>query len=140
MVARKKAAASPVAPMTRSDKINALEANREARRKIEAQLKPLEDEYKVLKAELLDDLVNSKEEGARTSTATISVSRILVPVMDDPVQALKYLLKTNNMHVLLNQPFSTPAWRELAVERKVVIPGTHAFEKVDLNHSSTKTS
>lgn len=139
MVARKKVAAAPAAPLTRSDKINALEANRQKRRELEAQLKPLEDEYKVLKAELLDDLLNSKEEGAKTAAATVSVSRILVPVMDDSALAMKYLLKTNNMHILLGQPFSTPAWRELAVERKVAIPGTHSFEKVDLNHSSTKT-
>ncbi len=137
MVARKKAAAD--APMSRSERINALEKNRQARRKLEAQLKPLEDEYKVLKAELLNDLINSKEEGAKTSLATVSVSRLLVPVMDDPAAAFKFLLKTNNMHVLLGQPFSTPAWRELVVERKVEIPGTHSFEKVDLNHSSAKT-
>lgn len=139
MVARKKVAPTTAAPMTRSEKINALDANRAKRRALEAQLKPLEDEYKVLKAELLNDLLNSNEEGAKTAQATVSVSRILVPVMDDPVAAFKFLLKTNNMHVLLGQPFSTPAWRELAVERKVAIPGTHSFEKVDLNHTSTKT-
>jgi len=135
MVARKKEGAKP----SRSELINSLEKNRQARRKLEAQLKPLEEEYKSLKATLIEDLVANKEEGAKTTMATISLSRLPVPVMDDPEKAFKFLLKTNNMHILLGQPFSTPAWRELAVDRKVEIPGTHSFEKVDLNHTSTKT-
>ena len=138
-MARKAAAPAATKPLSRSDMINALEKNRQARRKLEAQMKPLEEEYKTIKAALIEDLINSKEEGAKTAAATVSLSRIMVPVMDDPAAAFKFLLKTNNLHILLGQPFSTPAWRELAMERKVAIPGTHAFEKVDLNHSSTKT-
>lgn len=136
-MARKPAAAP--AFLTRGDLIDALEQNRQERRKLEALLKPFEDEYKVIKGRIMEDLLANKEEGGKTASATVSISRILVPVMDDPVVAFKYLVRTNNLHILLGQPFSTPAWRELAVERKVVIPGTHSFEKVDLNHSSTKT-
>ena len=132
---------APPAPLelTRGELINLLEANRQERRKYELLLKPLEDEYKRLKSKILESLLADNEEKAGTGTATVSVSRVTVPVIDDVSVCIKYLVKTGELHALLGQPFSTPAWRELVKHKGADLPGTHTFEKIDLNHSSIKS-
>lgn len=120
------------------DLIDALDMNRQSRRKYEDALKPLEAEYKRLKALVLESLISSNMEKAGGKFATVSISRVTVPVVDDPLAAMKYLVRTGDVHALLAQPFSTPAWRELVERKGGDLPGTHTFEKVDLNHSSIK--
>lgn len=131
-------AKKPTAAPSLGDLIDALDMNRQKRRTIEQALKPLEDEYKVLKAEILNKLLGDKMEKAGGKFATVSVSRTTVPVVDDPLVMLKYLIRTGDVHALQAQPFSTPAWRELVERKGADLPGTHTFEKVDLNHTSIK--
>ena len=133
------AAAVTDAPMTRGELIDALEANRQARRDLEILLKPYEDEYKILKSKIIELLLADKEEKAGTSNATVSISRVKVPVFDDIEAAIKFVARTKNYQVFLGQPFSTPAWRELVASKGCDVPGTHTFEKVDLNHTSIKS-
>ncbi len=137
-MAKKPSPAAGAAEMSLGDLIDALDMNRQNRRKYEEALKPLEAEYKVLKAEILTKLLGEGMEKAGGRFATVSVSRVTVPVVDDPAVMLKYLVRTNGVHALLSQPFSTPAWRELVERKGADLPGTHTFEKVDLNHSSIK--
>ena len=124
--------------MTRSQLIDALERNREERRIIEQGLKPLEAEYKELKGKIIESLIAAGEEKSGTTIATVSLSKIKVPVVEDQLAAMKYLVRTKNLHILLAQPFSTPSWRELVGIKGDDIPGTRTFEKIDLNHSSIK--
>ena len=131
-------AKKPVAEPSLGDLIDALDSNRSKRKAIELALKPLEGEYKELKAKILESLISSNMEKAGGKFATVSISRVTVPVVDDPLAAMKYLVKTGDVHALLAQPFSTPAWRELVERKGGDLPGTHTFEKVDLNHSSIK--
>lgn len=138
-MARKPTGAAP-APLalTRGELIDQLELNRQERRKLEVLMKPLEDEYKVIKGKILESMLADKEEKSGTSLATVSVSHVTVPVVDDPEEAIKYLVRTKNLHILLGQPFSTPSWRELVERKGGDLPGTHTFEKIDLNHTSIK--
>lgn len=137
-MAKKLSPTAGAAEMSLGDLIDALDMNRQKRRAIEQALKPLEEEYKVTKAEILNKLLNSNMEKAGGRFATVSVSHTTVPVVDDPAMMLKYLVRTGDVHVLLAQPFSTPAWRELVERKGRDLPGTHTFEKVDLNHTSIK--
>lgn len=141
-MAKKPSPAAGAAEMSLGDLIDALDMNRQNRRKYEEALKPLEEEYKVLKADILSKMLNKEISGglekAGGKFATVSISRTTVPVLDDPLVCMKYLVRTGNVHALLSQPFSTPAWRELVERKGADLPGTHTFEKVDLNHSSIK--
>jgi hypothetical protein len=131
------AGAAPLA-LTRGELIDQLELNRRERRKLEVLMKPLEDEYKVIKGKILESLLADKEEKAGTTMATVSVSHVTVPVIDDIEEIIKYLVKSKGLYALQGQPFRTPEWRELVERKGTDLPGTHTFEKVDLNHTSIK--
>lgn len=119
--------------------IDKLDENRAARRPLEAAMKPLEADYKLLKEAILQKLFEQKLEKQGTSKATVSVSRVTVPVLDDIEALIKYLVRTKNLHVLLGQPMSTPSWRELVERKGGDLPGSHTFVKIDLNHASIKS-
>lgn len=142
-MAKKPLPAAGAAEMSLGDLIDALDMNRQKRRKLEALLKPLEEEYKVLKADILNKMLDKTVTGglekAGGKFATVSISRTTLPVVDDAAVMLKYLVRSGDTHALLAQPFSTPAWRELVERKGADLPGTHTFEKVDLNHSSIKS-
>ena len=120
--------------------IDQLEKNRRERRKIEAMAKPLEDEYKELKAKIMEILDATGQLKAGSELANVAITTTTVPQIDDVEALVKYLIRTKNLHVFLAQPMSTPSWREL-VERNggKDLPGSHTFVKRDLSHTSVKS-
>ena len=119
--------------------IDQLELNRRKRREYEVLLKPLEEEYKTLKASIMEQLESTGQSKAGSDLATVSISEVTVPAIDDIGELLKYLIRTKSLHVFLAQPLSTPSWRELVERKGTDLPGTHTFVKRDLNHSSIKS-
>lgn len=119
--------------------IDLLDDNRTTRRPLEAALKPLDKDYTLIKEAILIKLVEQKLEKQGTTKATVSVSRVTIPVIDDMEAATTWLKRNKMMHIFLKQPFSTPSWREIVGRKRGDLPGTHTFTKVDLNHSSIKS-
>lgn len=130
--------ATAYAAMTLGQLIDKMQDNRDQRRPLEAAMKPLEEDYKLLKMVIIDKLAKEGVEKNGTARATVSISRVTVPVIDDTETLVKYLVRTKNLHVFLGQPMSTPSWRELVERKGGDLPGTHTFTKIDLNHTSIK--
>lgn len=137
MARAKPAAVAPTKSI--GELIDDLELNRQARRKIEETLKPLEDSYKDIKADIIKMLDATHQHGGDSKIASVSISEVTVPKVLDVELLIKHIVKTKAYHLLLAQPMTTPSWRE-AVERNkgLDLPGTETFVKRDLNHSSIK--
>ena len=137
MVAKKKAQVSELkGEALLYDLIDKLEANRQARRPLEAQLVPFEDEMKELKAQimgLLDELGTDK---GRTTHATVSISEIERVVIDDVDKAFKVLKKEGWLHII---DFKVAAAKEYVEKKGMDIAGTHTeVVRRQLNHASVK--
>ncbi len=116
--------------------IDKLEANRKARRPIEAKLKPLEEEASGLKADIIRLLDEAHTLKSGTKKATVSISEITRPVFDDADKAVKFLKREGWLHIL---DFKVTAWRELIEKKGADVPGTHSeVVRRQLNHSSLK--
>jgi hypothetical protein len=118
------------------DLIDKLEDNRQRRRPIEAQLAPLEDEMKELKAKIMGLLDDLKLDKGRTTHATVSISEIERVVPDDINVAVKALLKDGYGHCI---DFKVAAIKEYIEKKGKDVPGTHVeVVRRQLNHTSVK--
>ncbi len=123
--------------LTTGELIDQLEANRQKRRKLELLVKPLEDEYKELKLQIIAQLDASNTLTGSSRGASVSISEIEVPKVLDIEKLVGYLVKKKQFHLFLAQPLTTPAWREAkGLLKGSDLPGTETFTKRDLNHSS----
>ena len=133
MVAKKVTVASDKALY---DLVDKLEDNRQKRRPIEAQLAPLEDEMKDLKAKIMSMLDELGEDKARTTHATVSISEIERVVPDDIEVAFKAAKKQGWLHVF---DFKVAAVKEYKEKTGKELPGTHTeVVRRQLNHTSVK--
>lgn len=110
------------------DKLNAL---REKKRKLEAQVSEVEAEYKDLEELLMEKL---EAEGSRTGagkTATASISQSVVGNVTDWEKVNAFIKKTGFFH-LYQRRLSDAAVRELFDQGKK-IPGCEPFIKKRLN-------
>ena len=118
------------------DLIDKLEANRLARRPIEQQLAPLEDEMKSLKEQIMTTLDDMHETKGRTTHATVSISEIERIAIDDIDMAYKALKKSGYLHCI---DLKVVASREYLEKTGKDIPGTHReVVRRQLNHTSVK--
>ena len=125
-------------PKTVGDMIDRMEQIRNEKRKIEEKVKPLEAEYKELKAAIIERLDSEHSLKASSRSASVSISETTVPVVKDVEAMLKHIVKQKLWHLLLAQPLTTPAWRECVGMKGMDLPGTETFVKRDLNHASLK--
>lgn len=116
--------------------IDKLEENRIKRRPIEAQLAPLEDEMKTLKAAIMELLDEMGETKGRTTHATVSISEIERAVIDDMDTVVKALKKDGWMHIL---DLKVAAYKEYVEKKGKDVPGAHTeVVRRQLNHTSVK--
>lgn len=123
-----------------SDLINKLEKNRSLRRKLEDEMKPLEAEYRQLKADIITKLDAEGTNKSATNLASVTISEVTVPVVKEIDKLVPYIVRNKLWHLFLSQPLTTPAWREIVGMKGKDLPGTETFVKRDLNHTSLKAS
>lgn len=118
---------------TLGDRIDALHALREQKRELNKQLKDVDSEVKDLEAELLEAMHEQGLDQTRGSLATASISKSVVPQVEDWDKFHAFLIK-NKMPWLLQRRVSADAYREVLERRKNrKIPGVSNFEKETLN-------
>jgi len=114
------------------DKLNDL---REKKRKINEQLKLVEEEYSALENTLKERLAEEGMDKGTGKKATISLSQVVVANIVDFDELCKYVKRTGYFH-LFQRRISDPAFRELAAKKPV--PGLEAFTKTNLNLRTLK--
>lgn len=80
---------------------------------------------------LLDRLGESGIESARTNAGTVSISRTIVPQVEDWEQVYDYIIDTNQPYLFYRR-LNAASYREL-LNLGTEIPGTKAFEQIKLN-------
>lgn len=107
------------------EEVRAHEAKAKDARKVKEEL-----EVKILAA-MLDDQEVEKVTG---KLATVTISRLSVPQVDDWQKTERFILRTKALY-LYERRISGKAFRELIAERgpNKPIPGIKVFEKVSLN-------
>jgi hypothetical protein len=118
--------------------IDRMEEIRIEKRKLEAGIKPLEEEYKGLKTKIIERLDAEGSLKASSRLASVSISEVTVPVVEDISKLIPFIARNKLWHLFLAQPLTTPAWREAVGLKGKDLPGTKSFTKRDLNHSSLK--
>mgnify|MGYP003554475765 FL=1 len=114
--------------------IDALEANRIARRPIEKQLAVLEDESKEIKKRIIDLMDSDGAVKAGTERATVSISEIERVVVQDTEAMLKALKRDGFLHILDLKVAAAKEYKELKGKE---IPGTETqVVRRQLNHTS----
>lgn len=105
------------------------------RDKLSAQDKPLKEQYDSLGEEIMRRLESEGSTGQKSKRASVSITEIDVPVLNDITAFAKWALKTGNTHVFTSSCISSPAWREvIALNAKhTPPPGTDVFTKKNLN-------
>lgn len=114
--------------------IDKLDDLREKKRKIDEQLKLVENDYNTLQQTLIERLQQEGMDKASGKKATVSLSSTIVANTTDWDALCKYVKRTGYFH-LFQRRISDPAFREL-LETKGKVPGLEAFTKVKLNHRS----
>ena len=126
-----KRVAQKLTPVSIGPAIDQLNALREKKRKLEAQVSEVEAEYKDLEELLMEKL---ESEGSRTGagkTASVSISHSVVGNVTDWDKFNAYVKKTGFFH-LFQRRVSDTAVRELFEQGKK-IPGCEPFTKKRLN-------
>ena len=114
--------------------IDALEANRIARRPIEKQLAVLEDESKEIKKRIIDLMDSDGAVKAGTERATVSISEIERVVVQDTEAMLKALKRDGFLHILDLKVTAAKEYKELKGKE---IPGTETqVVRRQLNHTT----
>lgn len=118
-------------PPTLGGQIDALNELREKKRKLEAQVKDIEQQYEAVQQVVLVILGEQGADKATGKKATASISVSVVGNIEDRDALDAFMKKTGNFQLLQNR-ISLPAMREL-LEKKGAIPGVSVFHKKTLN-------
>lgn len=112
-------------------KIDKLFMLREKKRALEAQIKELDDESKIIEVELIERMDSEETDKAGGKKATASISATVVANVEDWDALFAYIHRTKYYH-LLQRRVSDPAMREL-FGTKGKVPGVVPFTKRKLN-------
>ena len=126
-----RAVAKKLNPINIGSTIDKMHTLREAKRKLEAQIKELDDDYADLEELLLERL---DSEGTRKATgkfASASITEAVVGNVTDWDKVHAYIKKTGFTHLYFKR-LSDPGLRELFEQGKK-IPGCEPFIKRKLN-------
>ena len=115
--------------------IDRLDTVREAKRKLNEQIKGLDEDYLSLEEQIKDRLAIEGMDKATGKKATASLSKVVVANIVDYDALCKYVKRTGYFH-LFQRRISDPAFRELAAKKPV--PGLEAFTKINLKLSHLK--
>ena len=100
---------------------------REERRKLEEQIKKINNEFKELHDELLKACDNAGTTTARGSLASVSVTETLVPKIEDWGLAAEWIIANDALY-LCHRRISSGPWKELRDSGKNV-PGITPYTK-----------
>lgn len=120
-----------IKPPTLGGQIDALNDLREEKRKLDAQLKDVEQRYEAAQQEVMALLEEQGADKATGKKATASITVAVVGNIEDRDALDAFMKKTGNFQLLQNR-ISLPAMREL-LEKKGAIPGVSVFHKKTLN-------
>ncbi len=120
-----------IKPPTLGGQIDALNDLREEKRKLDAQLKDVEQRYETAQQEVMALLEEQGADKATGKKATASITVAVVGNIEDRDALDAFMKKTGNFQLLQNR-ISLPAMREL-LEKKGAIPGVSVFHKKTLN-------
>lgn len=114
--------------------INDMQANRESRRDLEAEIKDLKAAYDALEKTVLSRLDKEHTDTARGDLASVTISETVVPSVTDWTRLMNWI-KRNNRLDFFERRVSKSAWAEEVEARggKRPIPGVEAFTKRSLN-------
>lgn len=110
------------------------------RDKLSAQDKPLKEEYDALGEEVMRRLDKEGSTGQKSKRASVSITEIDVPVLNDIEAFTKWAMRTKNLHLFTASCVSSPAWREVIQlnAKHTPPPGTEVFTKKNLNFRLNK--
>lgn len=111
--------------------IDQLHSLRDKRKVLDDQSKELAKQAHVLGLELIEALEAEGLDSGRGRKASVSISRTVVPSVNDWEAFHEFIRKKKLMHLLQRRP-SDAACREL-FEMGKSIPGVEPFEKVGIN-------
>src|SRR5688572_11809292 len=107
--------------------IDGIWALREAKRKLEAEIKVIEEDVAKAEELLLERMAKEGVDKSTGKYASVAISENVVPVTKDWDAFAAYVLKSKQMHLVERRP-ATLACRELW-EKKGSIPGLEPFTK-----------
>lgn len=109
------------------DKINAMHAKREEKRALEAKIKELEGEIRVIEVDLINTMDSQGVKLSQTDRARAEVIEATYPQVENWEEFWAYIRKHNAFHLLERRP-SSASCNEMFGLRKA-IPGVTAFTK-----------
>jgi len=113
------------------DRIEELHHLRNQIRVDEAAIKELKQEFETKQWELMQLMEEAGLDQAKSSSATVFLSKDTVPTVKDWDALEKYIKDNDSLH-LLQRRVSATAYRELA-EMGTKIPGVEPFDRQKLN-------
>ena len=125
----------PNIPKSIGAKIDALFTLREKRRELEAQAEELKKDADFIELAVMEQMKAEGIESSRGVKATVSISKNIVPNVEDWDAFYKYILRNNWFHLLQKRP-SVSGCQEI-FEMKKRIPGVVPFEKETINLRKT---
>lgn len=131
-VAAKKTASKAAPALTLGAQIDALNAIRERKRELDAQVKKVTEEYEAAQQGVLEALEAQGMDKGSGKTATASISVTVVANIGDRDMLDKFIKRTGNFQLLQGR-LSLPAVRELLAKKGGDIPGVVPFHKKTLN-------
>lgn len=118
-------------PPTLGTMIDRLSAIREKKRAQEEVVKAIDAEYRALETEILERMLAEGADKIGAKTATASVSKSVVPQVENWDLFYSFIHKHKYYHMLERRP-ATAAFREM-LELKGDVPGVTPFTKTTLN-------
>lgn len=108
----------------------------EVQREVEEKLSTMRAAEKAIKDHIINTFGKSEIEGAKGSAASASITRSIYPKVVDWDKVYAFILKTKEFD-LLERRMGKVAFRE-RYEAGVKIPGTEAYEEIDLSLTKLK--
>lgn len=109
----------------------------ERQREVDAELAEMKEREQAIKDHIINTFGKSEIEGAKGSIASASITRTVYPRVVDWSKVHEYIRKTGEFD-LLEKRMAKVAFRE-RYEAHVAIPGTEAYEDMDLSLTKLST-
>lgn len=116
--------------------VDRLGKKREERKELEAKLKKIKEEERVIEDKILDNCSKDEISAIKGRQWAISLTRSIVPNVTDWNKFNKYVIR-NKAIDMLQRRVSTSAWRE-RVEAGKNIPGVEPFTRIGLQLRKVK--
>lgn len=131
---------NPYAKLNVGDLLEQMADVKIKRDKLSAQAEPLKEEYDALGEEVMRRLDKEGSTGQKSRRASVSITEIDVPVLNDIEAFTKWATRTKNLHLFTASCVSSPAWREVIQlnAKHTPPPGTEVFTKKNLNFRLNK--